>query len=102
MAGKLKKNKSLSFRERYLLLEAAAAKMEVRIRLERLTADEETTKPVGGLVRLRGERVVILDKGQPLEARARVLAKALARLVDETTYLPPAVREWLESSGEEE
>ena len=89
---------SPSLKDRYLLLESTAARLGVEVRVERMRpADEELNRPIGGLVRLAGRKVVYLDKDQPLEVRAQVLAQALAGLIDASVYVPPAIREWLEA-----
>jgi len=87
-------------RQRYLLLEAAAARLEVDIRIERLSPLEDLDRPQGGLIRLGGRRVIILDKDRSLEDRTKDLARALARALRErgegSLFLPPAVRQMLE------
>ena len=84
---------------RLALLEAAAERLGVRVRAERLGPAEEAARPVGGLVRLKGAWLVVLDRDQPARARAAVLAGALRQLSLSGVYLPPAVREWLEDEG---
>lgn len=92
-----RKKISPSLKDRYLLLESTAARLGVEVRVEKMRpAAEELPRPVGGLVRLGERRVVYLDKDQPLEVRAQVLAQALAGLIDASIYVPPAIREWLE------
>ena len=91
--------------QRYALLEAAAVRLDVRIRLESLSPEEELSQPRGGLIRLGGERIVMLDKGMPLERRIGVLARGLNRVLEERGqgfgYLPPAVRRILQEAEEE-
>ncbi len=86
----------LSPEEKYALLETAAVRLNVRIRVEKLDEEESMTRPRGGLIRLGGERIVILDRQTPLEERILVLARGLNRALveqgEEFGYLPPAVR----------
>ena len=86
----------MSPEEKYALLEAAAVRLDVRIRVERLNEEESLARPRGGLIRLGRERIIILDKQMPLEERVFVLARGLNRALDEQGkefgYLPPAVR----------
>ncbi len=90
-------NAELSPRERFYLLEEAAARLGVEVRQERFRPDDDLPHPKSGLVRLGRRRVVILDKDQPLAARTAALAEALKRLDHEAVFLPPAVRDMLES-----
>ena len=95
---------SLSEEEQYALLEAAAVRLDLRLRLENLREEEEFGRPRGGLIRLGQERIVILDKSMPLKERIAVLARALNRVLEErgreSGYLPPAVREILARARE--
>ena len=81
----------------YVLLEAAAVKLNLRIRLERLQDDDDLPSSRGGLIRLGRDWIVILDKRAPIQERVGVLARALNRIVEErgqeVGYLPPAVRD---------
>jgi len=101
MARRYRKKTELSQRERYLLLQAAAARLGLKVREERLEADDESPRPQGGLVRLKGEWVVFVDKRQPLEVRARLVVEALAGLGGQGAWLPPAVREWVEAGHDQ-
>lgn len=95
---------SLSQEERYALLEAAAVRLDLRIRLERFREEEDLGRPRGGLIRLGGQRIVILDRSLDLEERVAVLARALNKVLDEpgreSGYLPPAVRQLLDEARE--
>ncbi len=95
---------SLSEEGEYSLLEAAAVRLDVRIRLENLREEEDLNRPRGGLIRLGRERIVILDKNMPLKERIPILARALNRALkdrgEESGYLPPAVRRILAESEE--
>jgi hypothetical protein len=92
-----KKKITPSAKERYLLLERTAEKLGVRIRVEKLTPEEDISRSQGGLIKIGGQWTVIMDKDQPMEVRFKVLVQALAELIDHQTYVPPAVREWLEA-----
>lgn len=71
-------------------LEAVASQLSVEVRHEDLEGSR------GGLIRLRGETCILLDRELPVGERVEVLAGALARLPLEDVFLPPAVRELLE------
>lgn len=50
----------------------------------------------GGLVELKGKRIVFVPKATSAAVRARVLARALSKAETESVYLLPAVREAIE------
>ncbi len=91
--------------QKYTLLEAAAVRLDVRIRLERFKEEDDLPPSRGGLIRLGGERVILLDKSTPLEERVQVLAQGLRRALrergEEFGYLPPAVRLLLSATEED-
>ncbi len=91
--------KAPSLKERYLLLEEAAARLGVKVRTERFVAPEDDPRPQSGLVKFKGEWLIILDKNQPLAVRTNVLARALSQLALDSVYLPPVVRRWLEEAS---
>ena len=93
-------------RQRYYLLESAAARLGVEIRIEQLNPLEDLARPLGGLIRLGGRRMVILDKDRSLEDRTEDLTRALALALrdqgEESPFLPPAVRQMLDDHSHEE
>ena len=70
-------------------LEDLAERLEIELRTE--PVDE------GGLVELRGKRLLIVPQGAPREQRLAVLLDALARQCLDDIYVIPVVREALET-----
>ncbi len=70
-------------------LEDLAERLEIELRAE--PVDE------GGLVELRGKRLLIVPQGAPREQRLAVLLDALARQDLDDIYIKPVVREALET-----
>ncbi len=66
-----------------------ATSMEYRVRRESGTFR-------GGACVMKEDRLILINKSMPAEASCVVLARALARLGAEDTYLKPAVRDLLE------
>ena len=50
----------------------------------------------GGLVELKGKRIVFVPEAASAAVKSRVLARALSRTETESVYLLPAVREAIE------
>jgi len=80
-------------------LEALAHKLGIEIRYEHLEA--ETGFMPGGLCRIKGKQVVIINSDSHTEAKVRTLAKALGRFDLGEVYVRPALRELLEYHGKE-
>jgi hypothetical protein len=84
----------------YEALETLLGRLGVRVRCEpfdpRLFGDLGAR---GGLCRIRRERVVLVDANLGLAERVGVLAGALARFDLEAVYVPPKLREIIESRG---
>lgn len=53
----------------------------------------------GGMCMLNGKRVVMIDEGAPLAERVAVLAQAAGGFDLDGVYLPPQVRDLVESTG---
>jgi len=85
-------------REEVALLEAALARLGVRLREEPLG---EEARLAGGLCRLRGELVCLVDPSRPPRERRTVLLDALGRLDTSDVWLPPALRDALDESRRE-
>ncbi len=75
-------------------LEAVAAELSVEIRIENL-ADLGGHR--GGLFRLRGQPCILMDRNSSVPERVDLLTRSLARLPLDGVFMPPAVRELLES-----
>ncbi len=75
-------------------LEALAESLGVRVRYDILP--EEVGFASGGLCRLKGRHVVIINKKASGAEKIRTLSRALRRFDLDAIYLKPAVRELLE------
>ncbi len=71
-------------------LEALAARIGVAVRSEQF--DLSVIEGRGGLCRLRGEPVVVMDARLPIIDKIGVLAAALAAFDLEAIYVPPLLR----------
>jgi hypothetical protein len=72
-------------------LETAAAQLGVKVRYDALTT--AVASGAGGLCRVKGQWLVIMDKKSSPSERASILAEALATFDTDTVFLPPKVRE---------
>ncbi len=79
------------------LLTEALEKLGIAV--ERVRLEEHVSG--GGLCTVKGRRIVYLDRSNGFEEDIKVLTEALHAVTDEDTYLPPAVREWLEQHQEQ-
>lgn len=75
-------------------LEAAATQMGVRVRYDSLAPGTGTG---GGLCRVRGQWWVIIDKKTTPSERAAALTEAFAGLDTESVFLPPKIREAIQT-----
>jgi hypothetical protein len=75
-------------------LEQVAAQVGVRVRYETMTG---ATAGAGGLCKLKGQWTVIIDRRTPAADRAAMLIDALIGFDTDGLYLPPRVREALQS-----
>jgi len=81
-------------------LEAVAEQLGVEIRYEPM--EGETVLSPGGMCRIRGKTVIIVNAKAPLEDQVRTLVKALRRLDLSQIYLRPGIRDLLEcDTGDE-
>lgn len=76
-------------------LEALAHQLHIDIRYEVFSGE---TRSPGGMCRIRGRRVIILNKGGSIREKATTLTRALSRFDLSSIYLKPALRELLETS----
>ena len=72
-------------------LEAVADELAVEIRHEDLEGS------CGGLYRLRGRICILLDRNLSVSERVTLMVRSLAQLPLDGLFIPPAVRELLES-----
>ena len=75
-------------------LEGLAQALGVSVRYERITDDDPTN--MGGLCRLKGECVIIVNSRATLADKIQTLAKALKNFDLHDVYIRPAIRELLE------
>ena len=73
-------------------LEAVAEQLGVQVRYEALVAEGEAGSSRGGLCRLRGDRLILIDDQLGPAGRCLCLAEALGGFDLERIFLPPAVR----------
>jgi hypothetical protein len=82
-------------------LEAVADQLGVEIRYEPM--EGETVLSPGGLCRIRGKQVIIVNSKAPPGDQVGTFVKALRRLDLGQIYLKPGIRDLLEGeTGEEE
>ncbi len=88
--------------ERALLghLEALAETLGVQVRYEDL--EGEALSSPGGLCRIRGRQVIMVNKGGSIGEKAGTLARALRRFDLSKVYVRPALRDLLEGMAEKE
>ena len=79
----------------YDALLAVAHKLGVEVRVERLLV---RSARAGGLCRLRGRQVVLLDDGASTVERNAALAEALSLLDVDGIFMPPEARLVLEAA----
>ncbi|MEW6186841.1 MAG: hypothetical protein AB1585_13995 [Thermodesulfobacteriota bacterium] len=73
-----------------------ALKLGIKVREEKISSEESPSS--GGLCRLKGEYVLILNSQTALEEKIRVIAEAVKTFPLRDIYIRPAVRQWLERS----
>jgi hypothetical protein len=95
-------NKGITLDARTVLghLEAVAEQLGVEIRYEPM--EGETVLSPGGMCRIRGSLVIIVNSKAPLGDQIRTVAKALRRLDVSRIYLRPGIRDLLETDTAEE
>jgi len=81
-------------------LEALAEQLGVEIRYEPM--EGETVLSPGGMCRIRGAQVIIVNSKSPPGDQIHTLVKALRRLDLSRIYLRPGIRDLLESHAGEE
>lgn len=88
------KGKTLEEQKRLEHLEEAAQALGIEIRYE--TFKGENSMATGGLCRLKGNYLLILNSRSGLSDRINAIASAINRFDLSTTYLRPGLREFLE------
>ena len=83
-------------------LEELAKSFGIRIRSEAIKQDEDLVRVVGGLCKLKGEYVLIINSKATKADRIWTLATALKHFDVESIYLRPIIRELLDKIPEQE
>jgi len=74
-------------------LEELAGRLRIKVRYENLNLEESSG--VGGLCRLKGEYVLIIQAQAPLKEKIQVLTEVLKRFSLGDLYIRPVIRELL-------
>lgn len=77
------------------LLEETAQRFGIAVRYERFDGADVAVRD--GLCLVKGEKVLFVEKRRALHEKIRVLAMAISDLDSEDTYVPPVVRELIDS-----
>ena len=80
-------------------LEELAEKLEIFVRDENINIDESSTSP-GGLCRVEGQYVIILNSKATVKEKIQVMIKALQQFDLRDMYIKPVIRELLERYSE--
>ena len=80
-------------------LEALAYSLGIQVRHEYLES-EETSFHSGGLCRVKGKHMIIVNAAAPSADKVQTLAKALRRFDLSGVYIKPALRDLLEEPSE--
>ncbi len=83
-------------------LEELAASFGIQIRSEAIKLDEDLVRVVGGLCKLKGEYVLIINSKATKMDRVWTLATALKHFDLDRIYLRPVIRELLDKVPEQE
>lgn len=80
-------------------LEAVAARLGIAVRYEVMDRALSPRQPGGGLCRLRGQPIILIDAELTPRERIAILAQALATFDLDRIYLPPLVRATIRAHG---
>jgi hypothetical protein len=80
-------------------LEAVAARLGIAVRYEVMDRTLSPRQSGGGLCRLRGQPMILLDADLSARERIAILAQALATFDLDGIYLPPLVRSTIRAHG---
>jgi hypothetical protein len=78
-------------------LEALAFRLRIEVRVERFDRDLVEHNR-GGLCRVQGKALVLIEQSLPIADRIAVLAGSLAQFDLEGVYVPPLVRARIEAA----
>jgi hypothetical protein len=80
-------------------LEALAARLGIPVRYDVFDRSLSKGRTCGGLCRLRGRPIIVLDAGLGPREHVATLAQALATFDLDQIYLPPLVRATIHAHG---
>jgi hypothetical protein len=80
-------------------LEAVAARLGIAVRYEVMDRALSPRQPGGGLCRLRGQPMILIDAELGPRERIAILAQALGTFDLDSIYLPPLVRATIRAHG---
>jgi len=78
-------------------LEELAKGFGIEIRYEPIILDEEIITVVGGLCKLRGKQLLIINAKASVKDKIKVFVRALSNFDLDQIYIRPAIRELLDS-----
>ncbi len=81
-------------------LEALAFSLGIQVRHEYLESEEETSFHSGGLCRVMGKPIIIVNAAAPSSEKVKTLAGALRRFDLSGVYIKPVIRDLLEETSE--
>jgi hypothetical protein len=81
-------------------LEALAARLGIPVRYDVFDRALSKSRACGGLCRLRGQPIIVLDAGLGPRDHVATLAQALATFDLDAIYLPPLVRATIHAHGQ--
>ena len=80
-------------------LEELARGFGIEIRYEPIVIEEEAINVVGGLCKLRGEKILIINSKAPVRDKIQALARALSNFDLDQIYIRPAIRALLDTAA---
>jgi hypothetical protein len=80
-------------------LEALAARLGIPVRYEKMERTVSSGRASGGLCRVRGRPIILLDEALGPRERVSALAQALGTFDLDGIYLPPIVRATIRVHG---
>jgi hypothetical protein len=70
----------------------------IEIRYEPITFEDEIINVVGGLCKLRGEKLLIINSKAPVRDKIKVFVRALSNFDLDQIYIRPAIRALIEKT----
>ena len=75
------------------LLEQTAEKLKIEIRYDSIYSDDDQSLSEGGLCRIKGRTVLIVNSGLTTEQRCLVISRNLKTLNLDNIFIPPLIRQ---------